>query len=370
MEHQHPSEAQMLDAFELFLYACRYRDEQLVVILDPGLPLESIIEDLRVLHLAQIRCVVVCRNYGGLQEVIATLHQRGLAATFLSWTAETTAHACRGVLSQGEMPVVAIDREHIEKSSLLHSEGFRLARQFDAAKVFLLTEHDGLKVDGSIKRIASLSDLIGIRRRGNITNLSEETMSSLEEQLSSEDRDIVVLRGESSSLFQELFTHEGCGTLFTRHSPNLIRQAEIGDVLDIAMLIKPYVRNGSILPISEDEIADTIEYFFVHTVSGAVVAAARLIGFDESAELGKFCTLPRYQRRGLANELAEKMIEFARKEGRKRLFALSTSSYMWQFFKGLGFEEAPREQLPATWKERYDFRRPSKALVMELTEKD
>lgn len=364
MEHQ--AESQMLDAFELFLYACRYRDEQLVVILDPGLSLEQIIEDLRVLHLARIRCIVVCRNQSNLQETIGTLHQRGLAATFLAWASDSTRHACRGVLAEEEMPIVGLDEQQFPVAADIYTEGFKLAREFEAAKVFLLTKHDGLKVDNAIKRITALADLISLRRRNAQTNLTPDVFECLEAQLSRDDRDIVLLRGESSTLFQELFTHEGCGTLFTRHSPNLIRRAKVADVLDISTLIKPYVRNGSILPISEDEIADTICHFFVHTVNGAVVAAARLIGFDDSAEFGKFCTLPRYQRRGLANELAERMIEVARQEGRKRLFALSTSSNMWQFFKGLGFEEAPRERLPAAWKERYDFRRPSKALVMEL----
>jgi amino-acid N-acetyltransferase len=172
------------------------------------------------------------------------------------------------------------------------------------------------------------------------------------------------LKGEAGCLFLEIFTHRGKGTLLTNDYPNVIRRGQISDVMDIALLLKPYISSGAILSVSEDAIADEVEDYYVYTVNNSIVAISKLTDHGPAIELAKFCTLPRYQGKGRARELAEKMIETVKQANKEFIFALSIEPKMFEFFKSLGFEECTRECLPENWKKQYDMSRSSKAFKL------
>jgi amino-acid N-acetyltransferase len=167
-------------------------------------------------------------------------------------------------------------------------------------------------------------------------------------------------------VFEEVFTHAGSGTLFTEDYPNILRPAIEGDVREIMAIMQPYVAEGALKPVTEEELLKVVRSFMVYSVNGQIVCAAALIPYGNSCELGKLCTLPRFQARGRARALVLALIDEARKQGRDAIFALTVQPYVGEFFEKLGFVQVPREELPDEWKKGYDFSRPSKGYSYKL----
>ena len=163
------------------------------------------------------------------------------------------------------------------------------------------------------------------------------------------------------NLFREVFTHLGSGTLFSEDYSNVFRQASLSDARDIALLMRPYIRSGAVLPINEDDVAGNINSYFLYSVNEQVVAAARLIDYGKAYEIGKLVTLPRYQRKGRARKLIKQLLEKAAADGKEYIFSLTTEERMGDFFESCGLKEIDRSQLPADWKTGYDLKRPSRA---------
>jgi amino-acid N-acetyltransferase len=233
-------------------------------------------------------------------------------------------------------------------------------------KIFYLSKLSGLRVDRQFVSHTTPDEISRMLTARHHLNINPQRLEHLAEQNRRHGCEIVLLKGKRGNLFQEIFTHRGKGTLLTSDYPNVIRPGRLSDVMDITLLMKPYIRSGSILPVSEDQLAAEIAAYFVYTVNNSIVAVARLKDYGEAAELAKFCTLPRYQGKGRARELAERMIETARNQRKTYIFALSIEPRMFMFFRNLGFQTVEREQLPAEWRRQYDLNRPSRAFRLKI----
>ena len=191
----------------------------------------------------------------------------------------------------------------------------------------------------------------------------------IEAFVSSQERfgiDLVLVEARRGAVYEEVFTHGGSGTLFTQEYPNILRKAQESDVRDIMALMQPYITEGSLKAVSEDELLKIIRSFMVYSVNDQLVASAALIEYGGMVELAKLCTLPRFQARGRARELVKALLEEGRARGMQGVFALTINDYVGAFFERLGFSAVPRETLPQEWKDSYDFSRPSKAYLYPL----
>ncbi|MFN8392726.1 MAG: GNAT family N-acetyltransferase [Bdellovibrionota bacterium] len=374
-------EAQMLNALELFYYESRFRENVFVIALEEDIPVSKILTDLRVIQASDIRVILFCRETPGLAEYLEQQNMRG--SRFKHYphrlgkdVTKTFNSVIRKDLAQRAIPVLALQGEPSGSDPMLTprvvtARAFALqaldtAQDFSARKVFFLSSVRGLEVDGVLQSHPSENEIRQFLDSACSINIGKEQLAFIQEQFVDRGIEIALLEGKSGNLFQEIFSHIGKGTLFTEDYPNVIRRAELADVIDIAVLMKPSVAAGVILPVPEDEIAAHIESFFVYTVNGAIVASARLADYGEGCELAKFSTLPRFQGKGRARQLAIEMIEAARKLKKQYVFALSIEPKMWQFFEALGFHEAPRESFPLGWREGYDLHRPSKGFRLDL----
>jgi N-acetylglutamate synthase-like GNAT family acetyltransferase len=176
----------------------------------------------------------------------------------------------------------------------------------------------------------------------------------------------VLLEGHSAHLFREVFTYDGAGVLFNLTRQARTRRAELRDVTDIALLLRPEVEAGRILPIGENRIEANIHNYWIYEIDGMAVGVACLKRHGTEAELAQFATLPRYRGKGRARELALALAEQALAQGCRRVFALSIDARMWEFFLSLGFVEVDRAALPEEWRRGYDMSRPSRAFLKEL----
>ncbi|MBP9837904.1 MAG: GNAT family N-acetyltransferase [Proteobacteria bacterium] len=366
-------ENQMLDALEVFHYEAKFRNELFVIASEEKVALHKIITDLRVLHASDIRVLFLCHYQESLQQELETWSNRGTKFKYFFSALEEPLSSVQleeieENLGNNIIPVVALEESKGTKliKRKFETQAIEAAEKLGAAKVFFLTIHRGLEVDGIFQSNPEPNQIKEFLNGNHKINIGKEELKFITDENRKRGIEIVLLPGESGSLFQEIFTHRGKGTLFTQDYPNFVQRGQLKDVTDISLLMKPYISSGALLPTDEDQIAKDIDTYFVYTINGAIIASARIVDYGRYAELAKFCTLPRYRGKGRAKILAQKLIEECKKQGKEYVFALSIEEKMWAFFENLGFSEVPRESLPEKWQKHYDFARPSKALKLIL----
>lgn len=363
----------MLDALEIFHYSYRFQNRLFILVLTEPVDLRDIITDLRVLHSAHIQTLVVCPDHAKLLNLLQVWNHRGCPFQYLSKppAASLTAadiQAVKTSLDAGTIPVFSLSTAAGSKIDAAQLDRFamHLAACLTVDKVFFLSTESGLMIDDRFLSHTTPHELQELLKAERTVNIGKDRLRFLIEESRAQGCDIVLLEGRSGCLFQEIFTHRGIGTLLTSSYPNTIRKAALADVMDISLLMKPYVRSGAILPVPEDDLAAEIDSYFVYTVNQSIVAAAKLSEYGDAAELAKFCTLPRYQGKGRAHELALQLIDTATRNGKRSIFALSVEPRMFDFFRNLGFEACCRKELPESWLKNYDLSRPSKAFRLVI----
>ncbi|MDH5559583.1 MAG: GNAT family N-acetyltransferase [Deltaproteobacteria bacterium] len=368
----HSIETQMLNALEYFHYSNRFRKHLFLLVLKDKSRLQELMTDIRVLNASLINLVILNRDSQGLEDFLELWRKRG--CSFLYSQIHPDRISEDGFLQQVDqqvktdlIPVFSLDGDSIASQK----EGFDqfaldFAHKVKADKIFFFSEEEGLEIEGHLQSHITPERIRQSLSQGKKTNFEEASLLFLADQSQKKELEIVLLKDRVGNLFEEVFTHKGKGTLLTREYPNEIRQAMLSDIFDLTLLMKPYVHSGQILPVSEEEMTRDAHTYWVYTINHSIIATAKLKDYNEAVEVAKFCTLPRYQGKGMAKQLANCLIQEARERRKKYIFALSIEEKMWNFFTGLGFKEQPREELPESWRKDYDFSRKSKAFILNL----
>lgn len=367
-------EEQLLNALELFQYANRFRKSLFVLVFGPGIDVNSILTDLKLLQTSKILTAIVCKYDHSLETSFAKLNARGFRFAFRRWPTprnhqpdlELTTIAA---LAEGAIPVYALEGQLMntdDEGRSLFSQAADMAHELRAAKVVFLSDLQGLKIDNRIQSHIQPNEIPQLISEQHSFNVDRKMLELIASVNSRYHFDVVILDYATGSLFQEIFTHKGRGTLFSNEYSTAIRRAKLEDVFDISRLLRPYINSGTVRPVTDDQIAEHISDYFVFTINSAIVASAQLADYGEADALAKICTLPRYRGKGRAKQLARKLIEEAKARQKKYVFGLSIEPRMWIFFTSLGFTEIDRSTLPDSWKENYDFSRPSKAFRLDL----
>lgn len=378
---------ELFKALELAHYAERFRESIFVIALPARVGFRELLLDLKVLAGYHIQVVLVTEDPDfGLQDHILLANKRG-ARFHLSLLTEVmgAAEARPGldygritkVLANGKMPVIAFhgdsanDAPPGDGAGPVEKLAAEVAKILGARKLILLT-HLTDSIKQQLKRTHLLaSEFTAIKGNPEWAQGTEQyaLMSFVLRQVEAGIPDVILLEGREGTLFREVFTHDGAGLLVNETHRSSIRPAELRDITDIALLLRPEVEAGRIRPFTENEIEQNLGNYHVYEIDEVMVGLASLRfypGQEKCAELSRFSTLPRYRGKGRARELALHLIEQARKRGLESVFALSVDARMWEFFLGLDFAEVPRDSLPEQWREGYDLDRPSKAFLRKL----
>ncbi len=365
---------QILDAIELFHYSYKFRESVFAIVVHSSDALRLVLPDLKVLQSSRIGTCILARSDPRLERQLKRWNLRGYDFDYRKISLKDPAQDTLPLdiinkeMDQGSIPVLAF--EDLEKVGFapcrFYDSALMAASRIRARKVFFPGPYTGLEVDGEFLSHPSYSEVQSILDKNQKLNMDPLFLRYLTDKQKELGMDLIVLSAQSGSLFQEIFSHRGSGTLFSSEYRSVFRQALPADVSDIALVMKPYIKAGAILPVTESQIFDTLKDYYVYTVNGQVVASAKLTDYGASCEIGKICTLPRYQRKGRARAITERVIELARSKKKTSVFSLSTQERMFVFFRQLGFTEVPREELPEDWKKGYDFARPSRAFRLAL----
>lgn len=173
----------------------------------------------------------------------------------------------------------------------------------------------------------------------------------------------LICRHTDGAILQELFTHDGIGTMVTEMPLETLRSAEISDVGGILQLIEPLEAEGVLVRRGRERLEMEINHFHVMEHDGMIIGCAALYPFPEQhmAELACMAIHPSFRGGGRGDRLLRYCEQEARKQHIKSLFVLTTRTAHW--FVERGFSEADVESLPKERQKLYNYQRRSKVFV-------
>jgi amino-acid N-acetyltransferase len=171
---------------------------------------------------------------------------------------------------------------------------------------------------------------------------------------------------DDCALLEELFTHDGSGTLVASDAYERSRQADIDDVGGILELIEPLEQEGVLLKRSRELLETEISQFRLLERDGRIIACAALYPFAQDAcgEVACIVSHPDYRGGARGQRLLAELEQEARRQGLARVFVLTTQTAHW--FIEQGFAEASREELPGAKQSLYNLQRSSKVFFKAL----
>ncbi len=174
--------------------------------------------------------------------------------------------------------------------------------------------------------------------------------------------------GTDGVLLRELYTRDGAGVMFYADTDyEATRQARIEDVAGIQSLIGPLERAGVLLPRSREQLELDIDTFSVMVRDGTVIACNALVPYagEGVAEFACVTVHPQYRGGHRAQSLLLRAEIMARRQGLRKLVALTTHTTHW--FVENGFATGGPQDLPQARRAGYDATgRNSHVLVKAL----
>ena len=171
---------------------------------------------------------------------------------------------------------------------------------------------------------------------------------------------------DDCALLQELFTHDGCGTLVANDEYELSCEANIDDVGGILELIEPLEQQGALVKRSRELLETEISQFRLLVRDGRIIACAALYPFpdDRCGEIACIVSHPDYRGGKRGQRLLKTLEQEARSQGLDRVFVLTTQTAHW--FVEQGFVQADQDALPGAKQSLYNLQRNSKVFVKSL----
>ena len=170
---------------------------------------------------------------------------------------------------------------------------------------------------------------------------------------------------EDGTLLRELFSREGVGTIITKNSLEILRDARPDDISGLVALIEPLEEDGTLVRRSRELLEREITRFSVVEHDGLIVGCAALYPYgEEQGELACVAVHPNYRRWGYGEKLMRRIETRAKAIGIRKLFVLTTKTSHW--FRERGFVEQSLEQLPEEKRLVYNLQRRSKIFAKPL----
>ncbi len=168
------------------------------------------------------------------------------------------------------------------------------------------------------------------------------------------------------ALLQEVFTHDGIGTMVVDEKLESLHEATADDVGGILQLIEPFERDGTLVRRERTEIERDIANYTVITHDGVIFGCAALYPYPESrtGEMAALTVSPQVQGQGDGDRILKRIEQRARAMGLDSIFVLTTRTMHW--FIKRGFVSMDPERLPEARKRKYNWDRRSQVLLKKL----
>ena len=234
-----------------------------------------------------------------------------------------------------------------------------------ADKLLLLGAAKGiLDGDGALIRQCAIGEIAKL----DITDKEQDALLQTARRacLAGVERCQIISYVDDCALLEELFTHDGSGTLVASDAYEQSRTAIIDDVGGILELIEPLEQEGVLLKRSRERLEQEIDRFRVLERDGRIIACAALYPFvdDGCGEIACIVSHPDYRGGQRGQRLLDALEQEARRLGLTRVFVLTTQTAHW--FAEQGFVEAAQDELPGEKQALYNLQRNSKVFFKAL----
>jgi len=167
------------------------------------------------------------------------------------------------------------------------------------------------------------------------------------------------------AVLEELFTHDGVGTMIVASDIENLREANMDDVGGILQIISPLEDQGVLAPRGRTVIERDISNFSVIEHDQVIFGCAALFPFSNSmGELACLAVDENTQGVGDGERLLKRVEARAKDLGIKKLFVLTTRTEHW--FLKRGFVKGSVDELPKERKSHYNWDRKSMVLIKNL----
>jgi len=234
-----------------------------------------------------------------------------------------------------------------------------------ADKLLLLGPDAGIeREDGCLIRQCAVGEVKGLAVNG--AEQAALLATARRACLAGVPRCQIISYRDDCALLQELFTHDGSGTLVANDPYEQSRTASIDDIGGILELIEPLEQAGVLLKRSRELLETEIRQFRLLQRDERIIACAALYPFPEdgSGELACIVSHPDYRGSNRGQRLLEELEHEARRQGLSAVFVLTTQTAHW--FIEQGFKERSRDELPQERQALYNLQRNSKVFFKQL----
>ncbi len=168
------------------------------------------------------------------------------------------------------------------------------------------------------------------------------------------------------ALLQEVYTHDGIGTMVVDEKLESLREADSDDIGGIIALIEPLERDGTLVKRDRTEIERDIDLYTVIEHDGVIFGCAALYPYVEArtGEMAALTVSPAVQGQGDGDRILKRVEQQAKSQGLTSIFVLTTRTMHW--FIKRGFQPVDPEWLPEERKRKYNWDRRSQVLVKKL----
>ena len=181
------------------------------------------------------------------------------------------------------------------------------------------------------------------------------------------ERSHIIPFAKDGAILQEIYVHDGIGTMVVDERLEELRPATADDVAAIVQLIEPFEDDGTMIKRSRKDIERDIAYYSVIDHDGVIFGCAALYPYPEqgTGEMASVTVSPSVQGKGDGERLLKHIEQRARALGLKSIFVLSTRTMHW--FIKRGFKEVDIDWLPEAKRKKYNTDRRSKVFVKNLS---
>ncbi|MDG2461377.1 MAG: amino-acid N-acetyltransferase [Luminiphilus sp.] len=230
-----------------------------------------------------------------------------------------------------------------------------------ADKLIFLDRHSGLEAaDGTLIRQCT----VAVAQQLQIADGEQQRLrdAACRACCNGVTRSHLISYEREGALLEELFTHDGSGTLIAQDPYEQARPAEIDDIASIVELIRPLEDSGALVKRSRERLEEEIGHFSILERDGRVVACAALYPYcdEQVGEIACVATHPDYRGAGRAEQLLQELITTAKNLSLTRVFALTTQSTHW--FLEQEFTVASPDSLPIEKQRFYNWQRNATVL--------
>jgi N-acetylglutamate synthase-like GNAT family acetyltransferase len=246
----------------------------------------------------------------------------------------------------------------------------QIAVRLKVYKLVFVDPAGGVSIRGNQVSFMNGSALGELLRKGEAEWASTGDRASLLEAIRA------VLEGGVSSvslcsvdgLGRELFTYEGCGTLFTLTDYCRVERLGIDDFHEVEKLLERGEREGSLRARTPAQIGHLLLHGYgarLGTVGGELAGFCALLSYpaENAAEIAGLYTITRFQGEGVGGRLIATMISEGEQRGFSYLFATTTQEGAQRLFERHGFRRVAPEHVAAAKWHGYDPERKRRLMV-------